>query len=201
MAEVKVLIEGVNRKDDQNKMSMGSTVTLIKTNKRILVDAGAIPVKDELIRQLAKEGLTPEDIDLLILTHLHLDHIINAHLFHNAKVLCKVRGGEYPGQAHFLAKGCLERTALFDMTPIAADVEIMLTPGHTEDMLSVLVKTTKGRVVIAGDAFPSKEWTDSNIQPSPILNVDVDDFNKSRKKILDVADYIIPGHGKMFKVH
>ncbi len=100
-----------------------------------------------------------------ILTHLHLDHIINAYLFTNAKTLCKVKGGKYSGQTHFLAKGCLKRTDLFDKTPIAEDVEVMLTPGHTEDMLSVLVRTPNGNVIITGDAFPDEEWIDMHKQP------------------------------------
>jgi len=200
MPQVNVLVEGENKRDDQNKMSMGSTVSLIRSDKKIIVDTGSIPAKDTLIRELETYGLAPEDIDIVVLTHLHLDHIINAYLFTNANVLCKVRGGEYPGQVHFLAQGCLERTELFDRSPIAEDVECLLTPGHTEDMLSVLVKTPKGNVVIAGDAFPSQEWIDLNIQPSPLLNVDVGAFNESRRKILEIADYIIPGHGKMFKV-
>ncbi len=199
MALINVLVEGENSRDEQNKMSMGSSVTLIRSDKRIIVDTGSIPAKDSLIRELGKYELVPEDIDIVVLTHLHLDHVINAHLFTNARVLCKVRGGEYPGQVHSLAQGCLERTGLFDQTSIAEDVECLLTPGHTEDMLSVLVKTPEGYVVIAGDAFPSREWMDLSIQPSALLNVDVEAFNKSRKKILRIADYIIPGHGKMFK--
>ncbi len=199
MAQVNVLVEGENTRDELNKMSMGSSVTLIRSDKVIVVDTGSIPAKEKLISELKKYGLTPEDIDIVVLTHLHLDHIINAYLFANAIVLCKVRGGEYPGQAHFLTQGCLERTELFDQSPIAQDVESLLTPGHTEDMLSILVKTPDGNVVIAGDAFPSQEWINLNIQPSPLINVDVEAFNKSRKKILKIADYIIPGHGKMFK--
>jgi glyoxylase-like metal-dependent hydrolase (beta-lactamase superfamily II) len=200
MAEVIVLIEGENTRDKENKMSMGSSDTLIKSDRIILVDTGSIPAKDRLIQELEKQGLTPEDIDIVVLTHLHLDHMINVHLFNNAKVLCKVRGDEYPGQVHTLAQGCLERTDLFDSSSIAQDVECMLTPGHTDDMVSVLVKTPEGNVVVAGDAFPNEEWTDLNIKPSPLLNLDVEKFNKSRKKILEKADYIIPGHGKMFKV-
>ena len=74
MAEVTVLIEGENTRDKENKMSMGSSVTLIKSDRIILVDTGSIPAKDRLIQELEKQGLTPEDIDIVVLTHLHLDH-------------------------------------------------------------------------------------------------------------------------------
>ena len=200
MAEVTVLIEGENTKDEKHKRTMGSTVSLIESNKIILVDTGSIPAKDRLVGELKKRGFMPEDIDMVVLTHLHLDHIMNVHLFDNAKVLCKVRGDEYPGQVHNLAQGCLERIDLFDNSLIARDVVCMMTPGHTDDTLSVLVKTPEGHVVIAGDAIPNEDWADLNLQPSPMLNLDVHKFNESRRKILKKADYIIPGHGKKFKV-
>jgi len=87
MPQVNVLVEGENKRDDQNKMSMGSTVSLIRSDKEIIVDTGSIPAKDTLIRELETYGLAPEDIDIVVLTHLHLDHIINA------SVSCKIFNG------------------------------------------------------------------------------------------------------------
>ena len=199
MAEVKVLIEGHHTKNEDNRPKIGSTVTLIRGRSNILVDTGSFLDKDTLISGLEKEGLTPDDIDAVIITHLDLDHIVNTYLFRDAKIFCKFRGGEYPGQTHFPSEGSLERTDLLKRDLIDEDIEIMLTPGHAEDMISVIVNTPEGKVVVAGDAFPSKEWMDPDRQPSPILT-DVEKFNKSRKRILEVADYIVPGHGEMFKV-
>ncbi len=200
MAEVKVLIEGHHAKNEEARPKIGSTITLIRTNKKaIIVDTGSFLDKDRLISELKNAGFTPKDIDIVILTHLDLDHLVNTYLFKNAKVMCKFRGGEYPGQTHFPAEGCLERTDLLEKNLIAEDVEIILTPGHAEDMISVLVNTPKGKIVVAGDAFPSKGWTDFKRQPNSLIT-NVGKFNESRKKILEVADYIIPGHGEMFKV-
>jgi len=96
-------------------------------------------------------------------------------------------------------EGCLERTDLLKKDLFDKDIEIILTPGHAEDLISVIVNTPEGRVVIAGDAIPGKEWIDLNRQPSELVT-DVEKFNKSREKILEKADYIIPGHGDMFRV-
>ncbi len=200
MAEVKVLIKGYRTKKTLNRARIRSTSTLIKSGKKnIVVDTSSFLDKNRLIKELKKEALTPGDIDILILTHLHLDHTINTYLFKNAKVFCKFRGGDYPGQTHYPAEGKLERTNLLKKGFIAEDVDIIETPGHTDDMISVVVRTLKGKVVIAGDAFPNETWTDLDKQPDPLWN-DVEKFNKSRKKILEIADYIIPGHGPMFKV-
>lgn len=199
MATVKVLIKGHHSKNVEKRPKIGSTVTLIRGRKNIIVDTGSFLDKDRLINALGRENLTPEDIPMVIITHLDLDHIVNTYLFKNAKIFCKFRGGEYPGQTHFPSEGCLERTDLLKKGLIDKDVEIMLTPGHAEDMISVIVNTPEGNVVIAGDAIPGKEWLDLNRQPSELVT-DVETFNKSREKIIEKADYIIPGHGDMFRV-
>ncbi len=199
MATVEVLIVGHHSKNAENRPKIGSTVTLIRGSKNIIVDTGSFLDKDRLINALNRENLTPEDIDMVIITHLDLDHIVNTYLFKNAKIFCKFRGGEYPGQTHFPAEGCLERTDLVKKDLIDKDIEIISTPGHAEDMISVIVNTPEGKVAIAGDAIPGKEWLDFNRQPSELVT-DVAKFNKSRVKILEKADYIIPGHGDMFRV-
>lgn len=200
MAEVKVLVNGEHTWNEEKKLMIGSTVTLIKTDKNILVDAGTFKDKEKLLNSLKEEGLTPEDIDIVFLTHLHLDHIVNVHLFNKSMIMLKLIKGEYPGQIQRLNQGTLERTEIKDGVEIAKDVECLLTPGHSGDMVSLIVNTDKGRIVIAGDAIPNKKMADLNNEPLPALIVDMNDFNKSRKKILEIADYIVPGHGDMFKV-
>jgi len=201
MAEIKVLIEGVNEKIGEDKLKVGSTVALIKTDKIILVDTGSFLDGGKLINELKKEDLTPEKIDIVVLTHIHLDHIINTHLFQNAKIICKFRSGLYPGQIHYPRDGCLQRFEIKDGVKIAEDVKLILTPGHTDDMISVVVDTNEGKMVIAGDAISNESWADLNKTADPILVTSIEEFNESRKKILNLADYIIPGHGKMFKVN
>jgi glyoxylase-like metal-dependent hydrolase (beta-lactamase superfamily II) len=197
MAEIKVLIEGKHHKEAGEKLYIGSCVTLIKSDKNIIVDTGAFPDKDKIIFELKKENLSPDDIDIVILTHLHLDHIVNVSLFRKAKIFLKFRKN-YPGQFHIPEEGCLQRADLFDGTELAKDVSILLTPGHSEDMISVLVKTPEGNIVIAGDAIPSEDYLDLNNVPAMLSNLQ--EFNESRKKIIKNADFIIPGHGRKFKV-
>ena len=201
MAEIKVLIEGVNEKIGQDKLKVGSTVALIKTDKIILVDTGSFLDGGKLINELKMEDLTPEKIDIIVLTHIHLDHIINVHLFKNAKIICKFRGGLYPGQIHYPKDGCLQRFEIKDGVKIAKDVELILTPGHSDDMISAVVDTKEGKIVVSGDAISNEDWVDLNKMADPTMVTSIEEFNESRKKILSLADYVIPGHGKMFKVN
>ena len=200
MAKTKVLVEGKHKKEN-DKIKIGSTVTLIKTDKNIIVDTGSFLDKDKIIAELKKEKLTLEDIDIVILTHLHLDHVINTYLFKNAKIYCKFKGNDYPGQLHIPLEGALQRIEINDNIEIAKDVKIILTPGHSDDMISVIVKTEQGVIVIAGDAISDESWADLKKQPDSFVIMNIEKYNETRKKILKIADYIIPGHGKMFKVN
>ena len=70
--------------------------------QNILVECGGIDDKDRLIdygmsniqmfegnlqQSLKEEGLAPRDIDILIMTHLHGEHLIQAPEFENARIL------------------------------------------------------------------------------------------------------------------
>ena len=198
MAEVKVLVEGDHARLADGRLQIGSTVTLIKTDKNIIVDTGSFLDKDKIIEGLKKEGLSPEDIDLVVLSHLHLDHVVNTYLFNNANIFYKLRGGSFAGLIGFPKEGKIKRFELVDGVELAKDVSILFTPGHTEDMISVLVNTLKGKVAITGDAIDSEKMSQMDIQPA--LCWDLEEFNKSRDKILKIADYIVPGHGDIFKV-
>ncbi|MDI6807027.1 MAG: MBL fold metallo-hydrolase, partial [Candidatus Aenigmarchaeota archaeon] len=81
MTEVKVLIEGYATKERASP----STVLIEDSGLKILVDPGAN--KELLLNTLSKEGLKPEDIDLIFLTHYHLDHILNIRLFPDKDIL------------------------------------------------------------------------------------------------------------------
>lgn len=93
----------------------------------------------------------------------------------------------------------------FDPDVLGEGIEILETPGHVTEHLSLIVQTTKGKIAIAGDVI---WWTDNEDQIFNINQTDqtqakdmnMDELVNSRKKLLKKADWIIPGHGKMFKV-
>ena len=72
--------------------------------------------------------------------------------------------------------------------------DIIKTPGHNYDGLSMLVKTSKGIIAIVGDVF----WSERGPNQDPYAS-DNAQLKKTRQEVLKLADYIIPGHGAMFK--
>ena len=191
MSEIKVLIEGY-AKETKNGWIANSTVTLVESNyKKIIVDPGWD--RNNLIKSLKKENLATKDIDYVFLTHNHPDHVFLAGIFENAKLIDEL----YVYSDGLITKhgGVVSET----------DLKVIRTPGHVEEHCSLVVPTKQGTYVVAGDVF---WWLDNEKQEVNISKPDNDpehmDLKKlidSRKKILEIADYIIPGHGKMFKVN
>ena len=192
MAEVKVLMVGVHDRVDDG-LNASSTVTLIKSDKNIIVDTGSYAMKNELISILGKEGINPENVDTVVLTHLHLDHLANAGIFKGSKIYHKAATGQIVvthQDKPFIGLNVTGRN-------IAKDVEIIDTDGHFPFHISVVVNTDKGKIVIAGDAISAEKYTDLS-KSGPAF--DKEKYDESRKKILEIADYIVPGHGDIFKV-
>ena len=194
MTEVKILIEGYAKKETEEVWHASSTTTLVKENGiNILVDPGCN--RKLLLEKLAEEGLKTGDIHFVVNTHMHYDHCVLSGMFENAKFLdgdtvydqdkTDAHGGVVPG----------------------TDLKIISTPGHALSSCTLLIKNEQGETIaICADVFwwadNEEQKTDeiSLIQKEDSFTANKNDLIESRKKVLEIADYIIPGHGKMFKV-
>lgn len=180
----------------------GSTVTLIRGEKTLLVDTGFEGEGDpsginekrnyEKLKMLLRlEGLAPENIDCVFFTHLHFDHVGNYPLFEKATFFMS----SYEYERCDIPKS----EPLADHDEIMEDVSVLYTPGHTKGHASVKVKAGD-TVVIAGDAIVSltyllkgKFWCYNSDYYSHEASAE------SVRKIVSTADFIIPGHGSVFK--
>src|SRR5688500_11211563 len=86
MPEVQTLLPGVNFGTNTGTPAFCS-VFLIEGEKRVVVDSAHVGRPTSLEAALQQRGLTPDDIDIVILTHAHWDHIQNIDLFRNAQIL------------------------------------------------------------------------------------------------------------------
>jgi len=193
MATVKVLIEGYAKPLDKG-WKANSTVCLVTTrDKKIITDPGCN--REALLKALDDENLKTGDIDYVFLSHRHPDHVLLADLFENAKYITFDTNLMYDKDV------LLE----FDKHALGENIEIVDTPGHVNEHLSLIVDTSEGKVAIAGDVI---WWLDTEKQVFDLhqkdhnqaVDMDMKTLVESRKKLLKKADYIIPGHGKKFKV-
>lgn len=181
MAQAKILITGYLVSEKAGRTC--ATVTLVRDGKlTMVIDPGTVSSPKVLVAALKKEGLSLNDINTVGLTHSHVDHYKNVALFTKAKVI------DY--------WGCWDgdkwtRPGL----RLSPNVTIVKTPGHSPDSITYLVKTGKGLVAICGDVF----WKEGRPKNDPYAN-DKKKLKQSQAKLLKIADWIIPGHGKMFRV-
>lgn len=186
MAEVKILVQGytnADTKSEDDKEKTCATISLVRDKDLVMVvDPGLLESQSILVNSLQKEGLATGDVNVVFITHSHLDHYRNIGMFKDAKTL------EY--------FGLWDKNTVEDRKEqVTDDIKVIETPGHSTDGLSLVVNTPHGKVVICGDVF----WKENEPEEDPYAS-DSKKLQESRKKILEIADYIIPGHGGMFKV-
>ena len=84
--EIIILIEGYLKIISENRCRASGTIVLVRDNgKNILVDTGNPKDKDKIVQALKKQGLAPDDIDFVIITHFHSDHVGCNYLFSKAR--------------------------------------------------------------------------------------------------------------------
>lgn len=148
---------------------------LLRTGgKTVLVDAGIGPVDESWARggqlpaALRAAGAEPRDIDLVVCSHLHIDHIgwlvaDDRPFFSNATV--RYGGSDWE---QFVAKAAPEARSRHimetlaahdrldpmegDVVPIAPGLTARHTPGHTLGHYGLVVSSGDERAVLLGDA-------------------------------------------------
>jgi len=181
MAEIKVLIEGYT--SSETKGHSCSTVVLVRDKGiNMVVDPGTLPRQEILVKKLEEEGLNVNDINVVFITHSHMDHYKNIGMFPKAKALDY--WGWWEGDVW---KECSGK--------VTDSIRIIKTPGHNYDGVTLLVKTDKGTVAICGDVI----WKENQPEKDKYAT-DMEALKESRKKVRELADWIVPGHGKMFRV-
>ena len=193
MTKVKVLIKWYVKKLENGWIASSTTCLITTKNKKIITDPWCN--RKKLLSALKKEKLKTCDIDYVFLSHCHPDHILLAWIFEKAKFVTF--------DSNLMYKK--DKLTEFDSHILWEDIEIVETPGHVLEHLSLLVNTKKWKIAIAWDVIWWMTWEKqiidiNRIDPSNAKWMNMTDLIESRKKLLKIADYIIPGHWKMFKV-
>ncbi|KAI3376718.1 hypothetical protein L3Q82_017145 [Scortum barcoo] len=166
------------------------TITLITGPRTILVDTGGPWDRNFLLMTLKDRGLKPGDINFVVGTHGHSDHIGNLSLFPTTVMIV---GYDISEGDVYLPNKLAEGHAY----SIDEHVSVVPSPGHSGQDVSVQVRgTSAGTVLVVGDLFEccsdEDSWRDLSINPA------VQEI--SRQEALSTADLIIPGHGLPFRV-
>lgn len=165
----------------------GSVTLLRHEGQNILVDTGGRGMFNALKIALKQHELDPSDINVVILTHLHLDHSYN---------VCRFPGARLFAWTHEWRERETVRIKDIDGFRLFDRITLFRTPGHAEEHISVAVEGDDGTVtVISGDALNEEYALTGTIKA---FAYDEALYRKSADRILEMADTVIPGHGRVF---
>ena len=187
----KIIWQKFNPPDKNNLVKLDMNMLLIKTDgENVLIDAGIGDALSErqrkifgvesasgLKNRLSELDLTPEDINLVILTHLHADHaggVIGLDKdgrkiprFPNARHVVQIKEWEeamHPDErtsvTYFTSNlKILEQEKLLELVDgedeVATGIRLTNTGGHTPGHQAVLIQDGENKILWAGDIIPS----------------------------------------------
>lgn len=162
----------------------------------ILVDAGTGQSNSNLFSKIKEIGIEPTDIDLIVNTHCHYDHVGGNDFFPDAKIAIhkvdaiSLRDPESELTVSSLFGSIVRRHDVdieLEEGDKIANFEVLNTPGHTKGGICLY----DGEILISGDTIFSNGGVGRmDIGGNPL------DMKESlmRLKELDV-EYLLPGHG------
>ena len=184
---VSVLCEGYIVRDHARIVDASSTVTLIVSEgSLVVVDTGAYARIDELAAALAGADISFKEVDVVVNTHLHMDHCGGNEEFPNAR-----------RYAHRLEEPPIGTIGAEEGTEICRGVSIIETPGHTRGSISVLVRSDRD-YVICGNALPTR--SNYECMTPPAVHIDRRLAVSSLERVIGLADVVVPGHDPPFEV-
>lgn len=171
--------------------------------------------------RLRAAGIEPGEITAVVFTHLHFDHTGGlAEIGGNAQVVVSQTEWRSAHGSRQLARGYMPRqydTAHdFRLIDFDADsinsfasfgrafdlfgdgsVTLVSTPGHTAGHMSVVVRTPKREVLLAGDAIYDRRSLDKS--SAPLVLHDEHNYKRSVREIrqyeqMTPSALVVPGH-------
>ena len=206
--------------DERNRIPLAMNVLLVEDGDTVtLVDNGAGTKWDAKSRDiygftlkspaeiLEPAGLTPDDVDVVLDTHLHFDHaggntMLDASgdavpAFPNARYVVQRGELEFARQDNERIRASYERAnfepvdalGLFDLVEgegrLGGPIEVLMAPGHTPFLHVPVVRTGEHTVAFLADLVP----TSSHVPYPWIMGYDVEPLRTlaSKKRILPIA--------------
>lgn len=147
------------------------------------------PKGHSIIERLAQAGYQPEDVGIVVLTHMHWDHMYYLDQFKNAQIIVNeteyrfaldpiplyYKSYEHPKLYENAEEKIIRPFEGLEITTVKGETEIMPgvrvfeTPGHSPGHQSVEVDTKEGSYICCGDSI----FILDNITPIPQIAYDI----------------------------
>ncbi len=160
-----------------------STVSLIEAvDGLVVVDPGMVSARSVILDPISALGHVPEDVTDVVISHHHPDHTINIALFPNARV--------HDHWATYENDVWTSRPA--EGFEVVDGVTLWETPGHTPQDITTIVEESDGLT-----ALTHLWWFTAGPEEDPFAT-DSGALHEGRRRVLETAARIIPGHGELF---
>ena len=184
--------------DERNRIPLACRCLLIRDGKRVILletgigaffepalreRYGVVEDSHVLLASLAAVGVTPDDVDVVVLSHLHFDHaggaltkfeanqpaklafpkatyVVGAEAWQRAVAPhARDRASFIPGMTSLLASsGRLELAASDRAAALGDGYRFHRSSGHTPGLLITEVEMPDGPVVFVSDLIPGRSW-------------------------------------------
>lgn len=206
-ASIEVLLSGYAFGTDSGTPGFCGVFLIRDDGRRILVDTAHVGRRLSLQLALQARGLREEDVDIVVMTHAHWDHVQNIDLF-PAPILIHADERRYVHRPHrndWATPGwtgaVIERSQLVEVGEdykVSPHVRILDMPGHSPGSIGVAVETAAGLAVLAGDAIHTRVAALNGRNPLVFWNER--QANESLRRVIELADVVYPGHDRPFRV-
>lgn len=165
---------------------------------------------------LARFDLTPEDVDVIVQSHLHWDHSLGLvdGTFPNAEIYLQRAELQYALAPYPPHRRLYDPATLRTLAPtfdrelakvrllhgdfsLAGGLDVLLTPGHTPGIQTLMVETERGVIGIVSDNVPLDQGRSGLSYEDwipPGVHVDLNEWYSSMAKVSALADFVVPAH-------
>ena len=180
------------------------SVAVRSCGKLIIVDTGDGPPNGQLLGDMQAKGVSRDEVNLVVLTHLHGDHVgwnltFGRPTFPNARYLIPKADYEYWTGPEVIVSAPrvesqvmpLDELNVMDLIEgeyqITDEVTALPTPGHTPGHTSFMIHSGGDTAIILGDVAHSPAQAHYT-NWSPAFDVDPDVARSTRHRVLDKVE-------------
>jgi glyoxylase-like metal-dependent hydrolase (beta-lactamase superfamily II) len=231
----KAMLDGVVKAlhEDPHMLDAADTGFLVNTGKRlILVDAGSGTwfgggAFGHLVGNLRRAGYTPEEVDLVLVTHLHSDHIGGLttqdgnRVFPNAEIYVAKAESDFWLSPEIAAKAPTDAQQFFqsaqaiaapyikagkwhtfsDSDPIVDGMQLVPLGGHTPGHTGYVFSSQGKQILFWGDTIHAQRVQLQHPEVTVVFDIDPPAALAARKQLLSKLaheDVVIAGPHMLF---